>query len=127
MLGTQIGQSVVFKTPRSYSKYFINIGGTIAIGILHLVRAVPYVVRYLNLGTSVRRVQVGLAVNRIFEVLGEIKNISNFIIPWVRPPRARADHATWPASLKRHRMALLGHFEPGCLLGYQDLAHAVCD
>jgi hypothetical protein len=35
--------------------------------------------------------------------------------------------ATWPVSLKRHRMALLGHFEPRCLLEYQDLAHAVCD
>jgi hypothetical protein len=26
-----------------------------------------------------------------------------------------------------HRMAMLGHFEPRCLLGYQDLADAVCD
>jgi hypothetical protein len=42
------------------------------------------------------------------------KKVSNFIIPRARG-RARADHATWPVSLKRHRMALLGQFEPHAL------------
>jgi hypothetical protein len=42
----------------------------------------------------------------------------NFIIPRARGRHARAHHATWPVSLKRHRMALLGHFEPRCPFGY---------
>jgi hypothetical protein len=58
-----------------------------------------------------------------------IKNLSSFMIlvPLARPPRARADHATWPVSLKRHRMALLGHFGNRCPLGYLDSEDAICD
>ena len=44
-----------------------------------------------------------------------------------RPPRARGPCNMARQLVTQHRTALLGHFEPRCLLGYQDLAHAVCD
>ena len=67
-------------------------------------------------------------MNRIFEVLGENKKYIEFChTARARPPRARGPCNMARQLVKQHRTARLGHFEPRCLLGYQDLAHAVCD
>jgi hypothetical protein len=64
-----------------------------------------------------RGLQAGLAMNRIFEVLGGNKKLYRILSYRARGRRAHADHATWPVSLKRHRMALSGpwsgHFGHG--------------
>ena len=62
-----------------------------------------------------------------FRGSGKNKTIYRILSYRARGRRARADHATWPVSLKRHRMAMLGHFENRCPLGYWDSVHAVCD
>jgi hypothetical protein len=67
-------------------------------------------------------------MNKIFEVLGENKKYIEFY----HTARAREDPATCAVSLKRHRLALLGHCESrwrlhSDLLGYSDSADAVCD